>query len=263
MSNPIVFTGLTLDQANATAQYHGSLGATVKVVGDGTGLFNVEVTYPSTGTGADGSGTQGRGAAGGEGDGASILPKAVQVALNEMNTFARKNGAVVLEKQPPLASRVLDYFKLVGRPDITDPSAEPWSAAFISFVMKTAGAAPTDFPISQNHARYILAGLANRMRNRMNAPIVYFDRNEMAPKVGDLVGLSRTAQVRNRADLERLLPDTFFPSHTDLVVALSPGRIQTIGGNLSDSIRTTNIRTDSQGRIDPSDQHFFVLQLNI
>ena len=60
--DPIVFTGLTLDQANATAQYHSSQGATVHVTGDGTGLFNVEVTYPAAGTGSSdggGAGAQG------------------------------------------------------------------------------------------------------------------------------------------------------------------------------------------------------------
>jgi len=54
--NPIVFVGLTLDQANATAQYHSRLGATVHVTSDGAGLFNVEVLYPSTGTGPAGPG---------------------------------------------------------------------------------------------------------------------------------------------------------------------------------------------------------------
>jgi hypothetical protein len=193
----------------------------------------------------------------------SILSKAVHIALTEMEMFARKNGAVLVETQQPLSSRVLEYFKLVGRPDITDPSAEPWSAAFISFVLNSAGASPTQFPISPHHSRYILTGLSNRIANRMNASIVYFDRNEMAPKVGDLIGFSRTAQVKNRADMERFLPDTFFPSHTNLVVDVSPGRIKAIGGNLSQSIRISNVRTDAQGRIDPSDQHFFVLQMNI
>jgi hypothetical protein len=65
MSNPIVFTGLTLDQANATAQYHSRLGASVQVTGDGSGLFQVEVSYPSAGTGADGS--NGGGTANGDG----------------------------------------------------------------------------------------------------------------------------------------------------------------------------------------------------
>jgi hypothetical protein len=193
----------------------------------------------------------------------SILPKAVHVALTEMEVFARKNGAVLVETQQPLSSRVLEYFKLVGRPDITDPTAEPWSAAFISFVMKTAGASPTQFPISPSHSLYILFALANRVANRMNASMVYFDRNERAPEVGDLIGFSRTAEVRNRADMERFLPSKFFASHTNLVVDVAPGRIKAIGGNLSQSTRIVTVKTDAQGRIDPSDQHFFVLQMNM
>jgi hypothetical protein len=56
MSDPIVFTGLTLDQANATAEYHSRLGAMVSVTGDGTGLFKVEVDYSSAGAGQGGGG---------------------------------------------------------------------------------------------------------------------------------------------------------------------------------------------------------------
>jgi hypothetical protein len=61
MSNPIVFTGLTLDQANASAEYHSRRGATVEVTGDGTGLFIVEVFYPSAGSGPGGSNGSGTG----------------------------------------------------------------------------------------------------------------------------------------------------------------------------------------------------------
>jgi hypothetical protein len=129
--------------------------------------------------------------------------------------------------------------------------------------MKTAGASPTQFPISPSHSLYILFALANRVANRMNASMVYFDRNERAPEVGDLIGFSRTAEVRNRADMERFLPSKFFASHTNLVVDVAPGRIKAIGGNLSQSTRIVTVKTDAQGRIDPSDQHFFVLQMNM
>jgi hypothetical protein len=64
MSDPIIFTGLTLDQANATAEYHARLGASVSVTGDGTGLFKVEADYPSVGAG-QGTPNGGGGAAGG------------------------------------------------------------------------------------------------------------------------------------------------------------------------------------------------------
>lgn len=194
--------------------------------------------------------------------GKSIAPKAAHVALTEMEMFARRNGTVVRETQPPLSQRVLEYFKLVGRPDVVDPSAEPWSAAFISFVMSSAGAAPVQFPISPSHHRYILAGLANRMKNNLDASIVYFDRNEMAPRVGDLIGFSRTADVKSRSDIERFLPDKFFPSHTDLVLDVSGGKIRAIGGNVSQTIMTTTVTADGAGKIDPSDEHFFLLRLN-
>jgi hypothetical protein len=193
----------------------------------------------------------------------SIAAKAVHVALTEMEMFARRNGIVILENQPPLSQRVLEYFRLAGRPDIVDPSAEPWSAAFMSFVMSNAGATPQQFPISPSHHRYILLALANRMDNRLDAPIVYFDRDEMAPRTGDLIGFSRTAAIKNRADLERFLPDNFFPSHTDLVIDVTGSRIKAIGGNVSQTIMTSTVTADAGGRIDPTDAHFFVLRLNI
>lgn len=194
--------------------------------------------------------------------GSFIALKAVHIALTELEMFARQGGRTITETEDPLRQRVLQYFSVVGRSDIVDPSAEPWSAAFISFVMLTAGAKSDQFTISQSHHKYILAGLANRIRNNLNASIVYFDKNETAPKVGDLIGFSRTADVRTRADLERRLPDTFFPSHTDLVIDVGDGKIKVIGGNVSQTILTQTVRTDSSGKIDPSDEHFFVLRTN-
>src|ERR1700730_19292705 len=65
MANPIVFTGLTLDQANATALYYSQRGGSVQVTADGAGTFTVEVS-PSAGTGSGGS----NGSAPGTGSGA-------------------------------------------------------------------------------------------------------------------------------------------------------------------------------------------------
>jgi hypothetical protein len=47
------------------------------------------------------------------------------------------------------------------------------------------------------------------------------------------------------------------------VVDVAPGRIKAIGGNLSQSIKVANVKTDAEGRIHPSDQHFFVLRMNM
>jgi hypothetical protein len=193
-----------------------------------------------------------------------VLAKAVQFALSEMQQFALKNGVVVVETQQPLKARVLQYFSFVGL-NVTNPASKPWSAAFISFVMDHAGA--TGFPFSAGHATYILKGLANRLANKMNAPVVYFDKDEIAPKVGDLIGFSNDSSVRNRADLEARLQlppdDQFFASHTDLVVEVSSGKVKAIGGNVSQSIKLTTVTTTADGKIEPSNKRFFVLRLNV
>jgi len=190
-----------------------------------------------------------------------VLSNAVKAALDEMNTFARPGGTVVLETQEPLRARILEYFKFVGRGDVTNPAAVRWSAAYISFVLNAGGVTRAQFPFSASHSAYILAALANRVANRMDAPIVYFDKGEMAPRVGDLIGFSD--EVQSRADLERKLPDKPFHSHTNLVVELSSGKIRAIGGNVTQSIRITNVNATPDGKIIPANKHFFVLRMNM
>lgn len=197
--------------------------------------------------------------------GASIKQKAIDVALAEMEIFARSNGAIVRENRPPLEARVLEYFRFVDRGDVTDTTAVPWSAAYMSFVMHKAGATNEQFPKSAGHAKYILASLRNRIANRFDASIVYFDRSEKAPRLGDLVGFSD--EVRNRADIEAFLSKPadkqFFSSHTDLVVNVNAGQILVVGGNVSQTITTKRIRVDAEGMIAPSEKHFFLLRVNI
>ncbi|HKY06744.1 MAG TPA: DUF2272 domain-containing protein [Candidatus Binatia bacterium] len=196
----------------------------------------------------------------------SFAQKAIEVALAEMEMFGRRNGVVVRESQQPLNARVRDYFRFVDSGN-SDPTTVPWSAAYMSFVMHKAGATNEQFPKSIGHATYILASLTNRLANRFNASIVYFDRHEKAPRLGDLVGFSNDSRVRTRADIEALLSkpkdEQFFSSHTDLVVDVDDGEILVVGGNVSQSITTKRIRTDNEGRIVPSEKHFFLLRVSI
>ena len=194
----------------------------------------------------------------------AVAPKAASLALSEMEMFGRRNnGAVIKETSNPLHDRVLEYFAFVNRGDITNAAAEPWSAAFISFVVRRAGAEASQFPKSANHAKYILKGLSNRIANDEGASIVYYDLDEFAPRVGDLIGFSRTSSVRNRADVERFLPNKFFKSHTDLVIDVSPTHLTVIGGNVSNTIKTTKVAIDADGHVKPGQKYFLCLALNI
>ena len=122
-----------------------------------------------------------------------------------------------------------------------------WSAAFISYVMRIAGAG-TKFPYSADHADYINA--ARRVSlGETTAWVVAAERvQDYAPRPGDLVcfgrGLARGLRY------EDLPTADLFPSHCDIVVDTSvPGQISVIGGNVEDSVTMNTVPVTSDGRL--------------
>ena len=195
---------------------------------------------------------------------AQFRDDAADIALAELETFARKpDGSTAREAEQPLRSRALEYFRFVGMNNVNDPSRKPWSAAFISFVMNQAGADRQQFPFSAGHHSYIRRALQNRIAGDQRATLIYHDRSEFAPRVGDLVGRSRTSKVKNRKDIEKLLPNGSFAAHTDVVVRVGPGFIDTIGGNVSNTIKKRRFDTTSKGLVKDRKKWFFVLEVNI
>ena len=110
----------------------------------------------------------------------------------------------------------------------------PWSAAFISYVMRIAGAG-TRFPYSALHADYINAaagGAAGTAALRAEAPQAY------APQPGDLICFGRRdARTLRFEDL----PAAPFAGHCDIVVAADPGQLGVIGGNVDDAVTMKHV----------------------
>lgn len=132
--------------------------------------------------------------------------------------------------------------------------AHPWSAAFISFVMRQAGAGKA-FRRSAAHAVYIAWARDNRRQNKPNSFKAY-RVTEVAPQVGDLVCKSRDG---SGATYDTVKPG--MKTHCDIVVAVEPGRLVTVGGNVSNSVSRTHVPIDGRGFI----QHplyFAILRLD-
>ncbi|HEX2150410.1 MAG TPA: DUF2272 domain-containing protein [Stellaceae bacterium] len=134
-----------------------------------------------------------------------------------------------------------------------------WSAAFVSYVMRMAGAGGR-FPYSGTHADYINAARLNPGR------LVAAERPEAyAPQRGDLICLWR-GQKLSFEDL----PAGRFASHCDIVVAIRPGLLEVIGGNVENSVALRRIPVASDGRlvgpdgrvVDPDHPWFVVLRVN-
>ncbi|MEJ1977620.1 MAG: DUF2272 domain-containing protein [Acetobacteraceae bacterium] len=124
-----------------------------------------------------------------------------------------------------------------------------WSAAFISYVMRIAGAG-NRFPYSAAHADYINAarevslGQANGIAVSAERPDAY------APQPGDLICLGRGASGSLTFDN---LPTGSFPGHCDIVVAAQQGLLTVIGGNVDDTVTEKHIPTTPSGMLlDPT-----------
>lgn len=125
---------------------------------------------------------------------------------------------------------------------------EPWSAAFISWVMCEAGLGrPEQFRHDVAHRVYIDQAIRARDGQAPDAAYVAHDAGEAPLRPGDLVCNARGgAGYRSLAD-RRPDMDGHAPTHCDVVVRVAPDRIAVIGGNVSDSVTLTLLPLTGEG----------------
>ncbi len=134
-----------------------------------------------------------------------------------------------------------------------------WSSAFISYVIRSAGATESQFLFSEAHIHYVVDAIRDTAAT--NTTVAYLGRDPKGypPKVGDLINAGRgtAAGITYDTVLQAYGPaaapkGNFLPSHSDVVVEVDPGkgRLVTIGGNVSvDTVGRKLWQIDQQGRL--------------
>ena len=182
------------------------------------------------------------------------------------NSVAWPAGSVVHhEDAPDYAARVLHYwygYKEEGFKTedalYPDGSLVPWSGAFISFLMKTAGIGPDRFPSSELHWDYIKAIHDAPSRSGFEA----LDAAIEAPAVGDLICAPRggtAEQVRSFAQLAT--SESRGAYHCDVVVEIAGGTLGAIGGNVLDGVTWTSVRLLDGNRLQPTSERPWIVIL--
>lgn len=120
-----------------------------------------------------------------------------------------------------------------------------WSAAFISYVMRSAGAGPR-FPYFHSHFYYINAAARQALGREQGWAVTARRPSEYAPALGDVVCTGRERAKHMRFDR---LPAGAFPAHCDIVVAIAPGLISVVGGNVDDAVTMKHLPVTSDGRL--------------
>jgi hypothetical protein len=126
-----------------------------------------------------------------------------------------------------------------------DPGQEDyyaWSAAFISYVMRTAGAGPR-FPYAPSHFVYINIGKQMELGRTSGWAVVAERVDRYAPLPGDLVCFSRE---KHALKYERL-PIRHFAAHCDFVVARDKHQISVIGGNVDHAVTMKHVPVTAAG----------------
>lgn len=183
-------------------------------------------------------------------------------------------ASVKPERAPGLWERVGEYWWIGMDPDVTESTFTgkhdasgrltnfvhdgdyAWSAAFISYVMRVAGA-NNRFPYSPNHSTYINAAAAGQSSVlRAQDPAAY------VPKQGDLICVGR-GRAKTSVRFSSLPTSYGFPAHCGYVVATGQNgqpfghQLSIIGGNIDDAVALTHVPTDATGHISaPSGQSY-------
>ena len=130
----------------------------------------------------------------------------------------------------------------------------PWSAAFISWVMKTGGAG-NRFRYSSQHSVYINQAIRDFLQGRAEAGFWGRRLNEQKPKIGDLVCWARQAGVDYAHQLQGN-----YAGHCDIVIDVRSDEIDVIGGNVGNSVTKRPLSLTS-GFLKPR-QNLFALMEN-
>jgi len=123
-----------------------------------------------------------------------------------------------------------------------------WSAAFISYLMRIAGAGDK-FKYSQRHSEYIQAAKQNRKNNIKT--FQGFRKNEQPVSVGDLICYPRQDGITYETG------GNYF-AHCDLVTDIKPGLAITVGGNVSDTVKNSNYNLDTNNKVTTDKVHVII-----
>lgn len=164
-------------------------------------------------------------------------------ALAELGFWAGRQ-----ETHPAVNERLVEYWKAASNG--AHPlnmfgdgweSAQPWSAAFVSYVANQA--LPGALMPAQGHWTYAKAALQNR---GVPGRFEVIDARLEPVNFGDIILRNRKG---NKFIFDDLAKHGFQSSHGDIVVQNLPGRAEAIGGNLSHTVKRVPYPTDNEGKL--------------
>lgn len=155
------------------------------------------------------------------------------------------------DEDPEHIQRVNQYWRVVGRPDLSGRQCEsPWSAAFISWLMGAAGVPSWQLIPAAAHRSYLAQIITSAQQ-----PGRYFVPRSIEtyrPEPGDLICASAEISLGgSRAGLITPRSLHTLRAHCDLVVKREGRNLEAIGGNVRNAVSRSLLELDEEGHLQP------------
>ncbi|MER3498844.1 MAG: hypothetical protein C4308_09545 [Chitinophagaceae bacterium] len=184
----------------------------------------------------------------------NLRQKIVQTAFHEFQQW--HNEKIIRENEPAASDKMKKYWaELNWKPtekqlaDSLWQEQHPWSAAFISWIIKQAGAG-NQFKYSTRHSEYIVWARNNANQKKQQSLFTAYsicDPRSAWPQPGDML-----CKNRDGKNLSLKTISAYDISHGDIVVEVNKEKrtITTMGGNLLNTVSKRILYLDAEGFID-------------
>lgn len=190
-----------------------------------------------------------------------VSPEREALIAQAIHEWLRFEKGLGKEDKDPFAGFVGEMWSAIGMDLDGRDTDVPWSAAAISFMVRHAGKTVPlyeNFRFAAAHARYINDAIVKRQAGDADAPFWGFRLHERRPQLGDMVARWRKAPI----DFDGAAVRDRFSSHCDIVVQVAENEVLTIGGNVSNSVKTTAYDKTPAGFLDDTKNVFALLASN-
>jgi hypothetical protein len=150
------------------------------------------------------------------------------------------------EEHSPLKDQIRNYWEEIG---FTFPGVNTaWSAVFVSWIMRTAGAGVSEFKASNAHSRFVFWAIDN-LKN--GTGLFHAHRlDDYAPQVGDIIHNNRNSQ---NLTYDFAAAHKAYESHSAVVVEIGSDAngayAITVGGNEGDTVGRKRVALHSDGTV--------------
>jgi hypothetical protein len=184
------------------------------------------------------------------------MPSAFAKRLASIAQDQHAKFQFINEADPTLCKQIKKWTGDIGF-TFTSCTKVAWSAVFVSWCVKQAGATKSEFKFAMAHSVFVNQAI----KNALNGEGVFqgFDISAQKPDVGDIIQNNRGI---HNFDFAFARTHTNYESHSVIVIEIGQDNLGgfafCVGGNERDSVRRSVVRLNSQGFIKQRDGNSFI-----